>query len=177
MVAEVMHFGALLSAGVGLQCTVGARRDDALRWIPAAIMLLAMADIALGTALLAPIVWVAVMLGVAVWLAVRVRLAPANDGASRHARVMWLHHACALVVMAGLTGAMGAAATPSGDAHHGASGGILTGLALAGSLAFVGFTAWVIVRVVRRPQRAMLATIEAGSMVAMVGAMALAAVL
>ena len=171
-----MHFGALLSAGVGLQCTVGARRDDALRWIPAAIMLLAMVDIAFGTGLLAPIVWVAVMIAAAVWLAVRVRLSRADDAVAHHARTMWLHHACALVVMAGLTAVMGAAAPRSGGVHHAAAGGILIGLALLGSLAFLCFTIWLVVRLSRRPQRAVLPTVEAGSMLAMVAAMAIAAV-
>ena len=173
---DVLHLGALLSAGVGLPCTVSARRADALRWVPAAIMLLAMADLCFDSGLLAPIGWVAVMIVTAVWLAVRVRLAPAADEVD-HARAAWLHHACALMVMAGLTAVMGAPAPGSSAGHHGGDDGVLAGLAVIASLAFIGYTAWLVRRLRRRRQRAVRSSIEAGSMVAMVAAMAIAVVL
>jgi hypothetical protein len=176
-VVDVLHVGALLSAGVGLPCTVSARRDDALRWIPAALMLLAMADLCFGSGLLAPIGWVAVMIAAAVWLAVRVRLARVHDGHRSHASAAWLHHACALMVMAGLTAVMGAPTSASGSEHHAGSGGLLTALAVVGSLAFIGYTAWLIARLRHRPQPTVLPSIEAGSMLAMVATMAIAAVL
>ena len=139
-------------------------------------MLLAMADLCFGTGLLPPIGWVAVMIVTAVWLAIRVRLAPAVDGVD-HARAGWLHHACALMVMAGLTAVMGAPAPGSIAGHHAGDGSLLAGLAVIASLAFIGYTAWLVWRLRLRRQPAVRSSIEAGSMVAMVAAMAIAVVL
>ncbi len=171
--ASVARAWHITNTEVGLQCTVGARRDSALRGISAAIMLLAMIDIAFGTALLAPIAWVGIMLVAGIGLGARARLAQNDPRAERHAHSMWLHHACALVVMAGLTAVMGMTAPRSGASHHAGVGGLLTAMVVAGALAFLGFTFWLIARLAR-PRRAVRSTIEAGSMGAMVGTMLLA---
>ena len=140
-------------------------------------MLLAMADLCFGIGLLAPIGWVAVMIAAAVWLAVRVRLAHAQDDDAHHASATWLHHACALVVMAGLTAVMGVPAAGSSAGHHSGGGGLLTGLAVTGAVAFIGYTVWLVRRLWRRPQSEVRSSIEAGSMLAMVAAMAIAVML
>jgi hypothetical protein len=72
-VTEVLHAGAVVPAAVGL-CCVARDRARVVEMCAAALMLLAMLDLALGSSVLSAAAWSTVLIGTAGWLALSSRL-------------------------------------------------------------------------------------------------------
>lgn len=196
---EMLHLSALLPAAFGVCCTVGGRRRGRLPFgfegVAAVVMLVAMADVALGLGLLAPILWVVglVLLALVSPLATRPtsliehaaseeRIRQAQEPSSVYRDQMTkarphrtIHTSLGLIVMAGLVALMSAGHAASVSGHHG-GGGLLPWLVFGGSAAYVGYSSWRAVTLFRMPFRDLLGSLEAASMAAsvalMVGALA-----
>lgn len=156
---EVLHVGSLVPAAVGTCCVIGDRRArSAVTWVPALVMLAAMLDVALGTAIVHPVVWTAVLVTLSLWPAVARRFARTAGTAD-----MVVHRSLGLLIMAGLL--MGHAQAAG---HHamGAGPGIVV---VAG---YLGLTVWLAVHARAR----VLTLIEVVSMGSSVALMGLAAV-
>ncbi|KQP01682.1 hypothetical protein [Leifsonia sp. Leaf264] len=154
---EIVHIGAVLPATVGICCTIGARERRTRSVVPALVMLLATLDLAVGPGLILPLLWAAIMVGLAVWTVVGVRAGRSH---------MPLHRSLGLLVMAGLTLAMAAPAGPAasvaGSAHAHAASGVLIPLVAAGVAGYLVYTAWLALVAMRR--RSLLARVDAASM-------------
>ena len=163
---EIVHIGAVLPATVGICCTIGGERR-VRTVIPALVTLLAMLDLAVGPGLILPLLWAAIMVGLAVWTAVGVRTRRTH---------MPLHRSLGLLVMAGLTIAMaapagGAASVVASGHAHGATG-VLIPLVSAGVAGYLAYTVWLALVAMR--QRSMLARVDAASMGLMAAVMGIA---
>ncbi|SFN82468.1 hypothetical protein [Mycetocola miduiensis] len=170
---ELLHVSALLPAAFGACCTVGGRRRGRVRFgfeaLAAVVMLVAMADVALGLSLVAPILWVVGLVALAVVGAAPLDpLAGAKRSQGTHRT---LHTSLGLIVMAGLVALMSAGHVASVSGHHG-GGGMLPALVLGGAAIYVGYSAWRAVTLYRMPRRDLLGCLEAASMAASVALMA-----
>lgn len=197
---ELLHVAALLPAALGVCCTAGRRRATP-ELATAVVMLVVMADLALGIVSVPPVVWTAVLVATALIVASgsrrrgsRTHPAP-DDGGTRPgraiatvapthaARAMTVTTATGALVMAGLASLMTAAgpgrqsgatsAVASG--HHSGSliGGVLPGVVILAAVVYTGVVVWGIVRGVRE-RRGRLETAERASMATSVVLMALA---
>lgn len=171
---EAIHLGGLASAILGVCCSQGDRGQRTVgAWIASVVMLVAMADTALGVTLVPAVVWFAVLLALAVVPAfalrrdVTARMSPAAAG-------MVAHRALSLLLMAGMTLLM--AGHSPGHEHSGHHSMPLATLVVAGgAMLFAGFTLWLVLRLVRRRRRgSALAIVEVASMGAAVTIMAIA---
>lgn len=191
---EALHLWALAPATVGACCVAADRgRARVPELAAAALMLLAMADAASGTGLIAPVYWaVLLVVGAMALAALRGARRGAGSRGARSSgaavvraragvrmphpsRAMTLMTALGLIVMAvlmvAMTGPVGAAASPAAaHAHGGASVAGATGaLALAGAIAYAGVSVVAAVRTGIRLDR-----VQYASMAAATGLMALA---
>jgi hypothetical protein len=169
---ELLHLSALLPAAFGVCCTVGGRRRGRLLFgfegVAALVMLVAMADVALGFGLVTPILWVAGLVVLALVAPLTGRPTPLSESAAPVAHRS-LHLSLGLIVMAGLVALMSAGHAASFPGHHG--GGLLPVLVLGGSAVYVGYSTWRAVTLFRMPFRDLLASLEAVSMAASVALM------
>jgi hypothetical protein len=138
-------------------------------------MLLAMLAMTVGWPVVHPLVWAASLLALAVVGAAghRVRRKVA---AAAHVRHMQLHRTLGLVLGAALlavssTGHAGAS-IPVHSNHVGAGSPLV--VALAGTTAYLVFTAWIVARSIRR-RSPLVGTVEASAMGLMTALMAVAA--
>jgi hypothetical protein len=188
---ELLHLSALLPTAFGVCCTVGGRRRGRLGvgfdGVAAVVMLLAMADVVVGLGLVAPILWVAGLVGLALALPLVASAAspgalvslvddaiPQAEGQRSHraAHTAVLHSSLGLIVMAGLVALMSAGHTATVPTHHGVSG-MLPVLVLSGSAAYVGYSTWRAAALFRMPpRRDLVGCLEAASMAASVALMA-----
>jgi len=148
---ELLHAAAIVPATVGACCTIGARRSRrALAAASAALMALAMVDMAFGFALIPALAWSAILLALALGSAIALRFTGARRDS--HAPSMALHGAIGLMVMAALIVPMsaggGITAAQSGGHSHG--GDLLMPLVLAAVTGYSAYTAWVVARVLRQ---------------------------
>jgi hypothetical protein len=177
---ELLHLSALLPAAFGVCCTVGGRRRGRLSvgfdGIAALAMLIAMTDATLRLNLIAPILWVAGLVALAlagVPLARRV-VTPASSGVDAHASLAHraaLHTSLGLIVMAGLLALMSTGHVTAASSHHSA-GSMLSALVLGGSAVYAGYSTWRAVALFRLPRRNLVGCLEAASMAASVALMA-----
>lgn len=120
--SEVLHATALVPATIGVCCTIGDRRR-AVEVAAGVLMLVAMADLALGSGLVPAWLWAAAMLGLAVPLA-----------------VVRSHHAAAGMVLMGLLAAL--------QAHHHHVAGMVGGAAglhaFGHGLASTALPVWIV---------------------------------
>ncbi|MBG6238480.1 hypothetical protein IWX78_001452 [Mycetocola sp. CAN_C7] len=173
---ELLHLSALLPAAFGACCTVGGRRRGRVRSgfeaSAAVVMLVAMADVAVGLGLVAPILWV---VGLVVLAVVSPVIGIRHDRSREVRPHPGLHTSLGLIVMAGLIALMSAGHVASVPVHHG-GGGLFLLLVFGGSAIYVGYSAWRAVTLYRMPRRDLLGCLEAASMAAsvalMVGALA-----
>ena len=170
--AEVLHLAAVLPATVGLCCAVGDRRGRIRSVVPAAAMLAAMLAMAVGSTGVPPLVSAALLVALGILSAVGLRRR-ADAATPVHVRRMQLHRALGLVLGAALLVAGGhpAAGVASGHPAHG--GGMLLVGTLAGSAVYLAFTAWLVVRSVRR-RAPLVGVVEATAMGFMTALMAVA---
>jgi hypothetical protein len=177
---ELLHLSALLPAAFGVCCTVGGRRRGrallGYEGFAAVVMLVAMADVALGLGLLAPILWVAGLTLLALTsVALRSRRSlvpePVEGRSVGGAAHRSLHTSLGLIVMAGLVALMSAGHAASVPSHHG-GGGLLPLLVLGGSAAYTGYSAWRAATLFRMPHRDLVGCLEAACMAASVALMA-----
>lgn len=167
---EALHLWALAPTAVGACCVAADRgRPRVPELAAAALMLLAMADAATGTAVIAPVYWTGLLLAAAMGLAVlrgsrRVRaLRPSarasgagavSDGVGRGHRsaAMTAMTAVGAVVMALLVLLMGADPAAAGAGHHhGIGAGGLAVVAVAMAVAYGAGSAVLIARGGLRP--------------------------
>lgn len=172
---ELLHLSALLPAAFGVCCTVGGRRRGRVGFeaVAAVVMLVAMADVALGLGLVAPILWVVGSLALAVaqpLVEPRRHSAPTVIEPRRNPHRS-LHTSLGLIVMAGLIALMSAGHTASVSGHHG-GGGLLPLLVFGGSAVYVGYSTWRAVILFRMSLRDLPGCLEAASMAASVALMA-----
>jgi len=176
---EVLHLAAVLPATVGLCCAVGDRRGRARSVAPAAAMLLAMLAMAVGWPVVPPLSWAGLLVALGVGAAAGLRHGPAGDAAgdgdavASHARHMQLHRALGLVLGAGLLVVSAAAhAGPAASAHAGHAALSSPAVAvLAGAAGYLVFTAWLVVRSLRR-RSPVVGVVEASAMGLMTAMMA-----
>lgn len=166
---EALHLGSMLPATLGACCVAGgADRRSPLAWVGMLTMLAAMADtMLLPRPVLAPVLWAAVLVALALAMALRHRLRPAAEApgtpwspgapgapgspASHPVRTMAVHRALQSVLMAGLIvaatahhSASAGAAVPQGD-HSGHGLPVVAALGLA-ALAFACASAAIALR-------------------------------
>jgi len=119
---EALHLGSMLPATLGACCVAGgADRRSPLTWLGMLAMLAAMADtMLLPRPVLAPVVWAALLVALALATGVRERLRPARQALGAHpVRTMALHRSLQAVLMAGLL--------VVGAGHHATGGGAHAG--------------------------------------------------
>ncbi|UAJ81162.1 hypothetical protein IT072_09350 [Leifsonia sp. ZF2019] len=148
---EALHLGSMLPAALGACCVAGgADRRSPLAWLGMLAMLAAMADTMLmPRPLLAPIVWAAALVLVALATAVqgRLRAVPPAGSPTHPSRTMTAHRSLQAVLMAGLIATAGSHHSGSavGGAHasHGLPVLLVLGVA---ALAFAAASAVVALR-------------------------------
>lgn len=149
-----LHLGALGVGAFGACCAVAAPRMLRLRELVLSIlMLVAMADAALGIGMLASVFWCALLAAAAVALMAGVRRASAVH------RAALAHSAVGAIVMALLMLAMGShpaeAGVDGGHAHGGAPASLVVPAVAAGVVyALVSFVAPAHARPIARVQQA-----------------------
>lgn len=119
---EALHLGSMLPATLGACCVAGgADRRSPLAWLGMLTMLAAMADtMLLPRPVLAPVVWAALLVAVALATALRQRLRLTAGGPNDHpVRAMAVHRSLQAVLMAGLIAV--------GSGHHATGGGAHAG--------------------------------------------------
>lgn len=158
---EAIHIGSVVTAAVGACCAVGARRNrSAVVWLPELVMVAAMLDIITGVGLVAPMLWAAVLVGLALWVGIDVRMqrhaifVPVDRHAGAVRGAMTVLRGTSLVVMGLLMLVMSAPVTRTGvgmSSHgvHEMTGGIVQQFVIACAAGVVGLGIWVATRLVR----------------------------
>jgi len=169
---EAIHIGSVVTATVGACCAVGARGNrSAVVWLPELVMVAAMLDIITGVGLVAPMVWAAVLVGLALWVGLDIRMRRNGPLSTmvRHSDsvrgAMAVLRGTSLVVMgllmlvmaAPLAHSVGASGTISGGhGGHGAheiSGSLVLQCAVGGAAGVLGLAVWVATRLAFEARR------------------------
>lgn len=101
---DVIHIGSVVTAMVGACCAIGGRGNrSAVVWFPELVMVVAMLDIITGVRLVAPMVWAAAMVALALWVAIDVRMTRITviTGADRRLGAMKGEMRAAMTVLRG----------------------------------------------------------------------------
>ncbi|MFF2051538.1 hypothetical protein ACFVU2_08035 [Leifsonia sp. NPDC058194] len=147
---EALHLGSMLPATLGACCVAGgADRRSPLAWLGMLTMLAAMADtMLLARPVIAPVVWSAVLVTLALASAIRLRLR-ADSGATAHpVRTMAAHRALQAVVMAGLILLASGHHAPGSPPHdgHGEHGFPVVAVVAVAALAFAAASTTIALR-------------------------------
>lgn len=162
---EAIHIGSVVTATVGACCAVGDARDrSAVVWFPELVMVAAMLDVITGVGLVAPMVWAALLVGMALWMAIDIRMLRNAVTTARHRHTdslrggMTVLRGASLVVMALLMLVMSAHSgmasttsglTNSGHAAHAGGTAVLQQFVVLCVAGVLGLAAWVVTRLVR----------------------------
>jgi hypothetical protein len=166
---EVIHIGSVVTAAVGACCAVGARGNrSTVVWLPEIVMVAAMLDIIMGVGLVAPMVWAAVLVGLALWVGLDIRMRRNGPlrGKVRHSDsvrgAMAVLRGTGLVVMGLLMLVMAVPLAPTAaaggtisDGHgaHEISGSLVLQCAVGGAAGVLGLAVWVATRLAVEARR------------------------